>query len=458
MLISGKTASSCLERLCIGTAPSADQLENESVSVDQVIEWARRRGLRAKLIPLSWEELQNLISSDPVLLALRNGNTVLALRNGASAEEIVVADPLYEDGQEFFLPRHLLEDAWGGDAITLRRVSGPRKYKVGWVVSGFGTCMAALTIGAVFSVYPAQKVVRSFAELAHPLASSEAASTSVTSGPRSDPIASSVSMPETTSGKPDDMASLAADLYTQADFAAGVSLSAVIEPRTIADNSNAARPGADLSTIALSAPTPEMPGDDSKKDAVSEPQGDELDKTPTMLSRNPAGPVAEPRVGLAPTESDSAPYSPSHAAGESVPESVEASTETSRTQTEVKALRDDTARHLSTNLPRSTAASTTSVPQSSAVSAVLINRGDALMTTGDFISARQFYERAAESGDGHAALRMGETYDPAFLAQSKLNGIRGDALLAARWYLRALELGVPDAAVLFKAVVSANRH
>ena len=166
MLISGKTASSCLERLCIGTAPSADQLENESVSVDQVIEWARRRGLRAKLIPLSWEELQNLISSDPVLLALRNGNTVLALRNGASAEEIVVADPLYEDGQEFFLPRHLLEDAWGGDAITLRRVSGPRKYKVGWVVSGFGTCMAALTIGAVFSVYPAQKVVRSFAELA----------------------------------------------------------------------------------------------------------------------------------------------------------------------------------------------------------------------------------------------------------------------------------------------------
>ena len=80
------------------------------------------------------------------------------------------------------------------------------------------------------------------------------------------------------------------------------------------------------------------------------------------------------------------------------------------------------------------------------------------MSTGDLPSARQFYERAADHGDGRAALRMGETYDPAFLAQSGLDGARGDALLAARWYLRALELGVPDAAVLFKAVVSADRH
>jgi len=53
---------------------------------------------------------------------------------------------------------------------------------------------------------------------------------------------------------------------------------------------------------------------------------------------------------------------------------------------------------------------------------------------------------------------MGETYDPGFLTKSRINGARGDALLAARWYLRALELGVPDAAVLFKPVVSADRR
>src|SRR5262249_36930660 len=107
------------------------------------------------------------------------------------------------------------------------------------------------------------------------------------------------------------------------------------------------------------------------------------------------------------------------------------------------------------NLPRSTAAER--VPKNSVENTTLISRGDALMTTGDLTSARQFYERAAENGDGRAALRS-ETHDTAFLAQSKLNGSRGDAFLAARWYLRALELGVPDAAVLFKAVVSANRH
>ena len=96
-------------------------------------------------------------------------------------------------------------------------------------------------------------------------------------------------------------------------------------------------------------------------------------------------------------------------------------------------------------------------PLSSAESAALIARGDALLSRGDLVSARLFYERAADGGDGQAAVRMGETYDPAFLAQSRLNGVRADALSAARWYLRALELGTPDAGTLFKAVVSANK-
>jgi TPR repeat protein len=86
----------------------------------------------------------------------------------------------------------------------------------------------------------------------------------------------------------------------------------------------------------------------------------------------------------------------------------------------------------------------------------LIARGDALLSRGDFISARLFYERAADAGEGQAALRMGESYDPAFLARSRVAGFRGDALLAARWYLRALELGTPGAEILFKAVAADN--
>jgi len=84
--------------------------------------------------------------------------------------------------------------------------------------------------------------------------------------------------------------------------------------------------------------------------------------------------------------------------------------------------------------------------------AALLARGDALIAKGDLASARLFYERAAEAGDGQAALRLGESYDPAFLAQAHLNGVRGDAVAAARWYRRARELGITEAETLLQTL------
>jgi len=84
--------------------------------------------------------------------------------------------------------------------------------------------------------------------------------------------------------------------------------------------------------------------------------------------------------------------------------------------------------------------------------AALLTRGDALIAKGDVASARLFYERAAEAGDGPAALRLGESYDPAFLAQAHLSGVRGDAVVAARWYRRARELGVTEAETLLQTL------
>ena len=81
-------------------------------------------------------------------------------------------------------------------------------------------------------------------------------------------------------------------------------------------------------------------------------------------------------------------------------------------------------------------------------------RGDALFATGHLDAARAFYERAAAAGDGRAALQLGETYDPAFLAQTGLVGERGNTATAARWYRRAAQLGAADAAVLLKAVMA----
>jgi hypothetical protein len=75
----------------------------------------------------------------------------------------------------------------------------------------------------------------------------------------------------------------------------------------------------------------------------------------------------------------------------------------------------------------------------------LVARGTELLATGDIAAARLFFERAAEAGDGHAALLVGITLDPAFLAQVGVRGMRGDAAAAATWYRRARELGEPDA-------------
>ena len=74
----------------------------------------------------------------------------------------------------------------------------------------------------------------------------------------------------------------------------------------------------------------------------------------------------------------------------------------------------------------------------------LSEHGDALLRTGDIASARLFYERAAAAGDGRAALRLGATFDPAFLGRAGLSNVRGDAAEARLWYNRALDLGAAE--------------
>ena len=83
---------------------------------------------------------------------------------------------------------------------------------------------------------------------------------------------------------------------------------------------------------------------------------------------------------------------------------------------------------------------------------VLLTRGDSLFGFRDFASARLFYERAANAGNGQAAIRLGQTYDPSFLEWARLRWVRGDAAAAAFWYRRARELGMSDAEHLLKGM------
>ncbi|MGH7126308.1 MAG: hypothetical protein ACREFI_18175 [Stellaceae bacterium] len=73
--------------------------------------------------------------------------------------------------------------------------------------------------------------------------------------------------------------------------------------------------------------------------------------------------------------------------------------------------------------------------------AALIRRGDELLGTGDIVAARSAYERAAAGGNRAAATGVAKTYDPIFLAQNGVRGLRPDPARAAVWYAKAAAAG-----------------
>jgi TPR repeat protein len=88
---------------------------------------------------------------------------------------------------------------------------------------------------------------------------------------------------------------------------------------------------------------------------------------------------------------------------------------------------------------------------------MLVARGDALLGTRDVASARLFYRRASDRGNSAAALRLGETFDTAFLRQASLGSVTGDPATARYWYRRARDLGNRDAELLLKSLEPAER-
>jgi hypothetical protein len=70
-------------------------------------------------------------------------------------------------------------------------------------------------------------------------------------------------------------------------------------------------------------------------------------------------------------------------------------------------------------------------------------RGEAFFQNGDLAVARFFFQLAADARDRQAALRLGESFDPAFLPH-RAGG--GELKAAVYWYRRALDLGAGEAA------------
>ncbi|MGH7155055.1 MAG: hypothetical protein ACREF3_14110, partial [Acetobacteraceae bacterium] len=75
----------------------------------------------------------------------------------------------------------------------------------------------------------------------------------------------------------------------------------------------------------------------------------------------------------------------------------------------------------------------------------LFKQGKAMFSIGDISAARLLFARAAESGNGEAALDLGDTYNPVFLAEHGVVGPLADLKLAKLWYRKASAFGEPRA-------------
>jgi ATP-binding cassette subfamily B protein len=127
-VVSSQTALACLCRLGaqngiyaeIGAVRRRSLIDGDSVPVARLVELAGEFGLHAEPARLDWDSLRTTPFSHPILLLLVNKNVVvlMGLRRDGS-EEVTISDPLFRDGEPFFLARKKLEAAWRGDALVV---------------------------------------------------------------------------------------------------------------------------------------------------------------------------------------------------------------------------------------------------------------------------------------------------------------------------------------------------
>jgi TPR repeat protein len=74
-----------------------------------------------------------------------------------------------------------------------------------------------------------------------------------------------------------------------------------------------------------------------------------------------------------------------------------------------------------------------------------MKKGEQLLAAGDVVAARIAFHRAAEAGDGKAAVALGATYDPTELTKRGVVGMGADISKARSWYQKAEKFGSPEA-------------
>jgi hypothetical protein len=87
---------------------------------------------------------------------------------------------------------------------------------------------------------------------------------------------------------------------------------------------------------------------------------------------------------------------------------------------------------------------------------ILLKQGEDFVSVGDFASARLVFRRVWEADEARGALAFAATYDPIVLARIGAKGATPDVAKAREWYVKAKDLGSPDAAPRLEALAGQN--
>ena len=94
-------------------------------------------------------------------------------------------------------------------------------------------------------------------------------------------------------------------------------------------------------------------------------------------------------------------------------------------------------------------------PSPPSTAAALLERGERLLREGNVAAARPLLRRAADAGSADAALDLGISFDPSFVAYA--NPRAADPVQAARWYKRAFKLGRKDVAADLERITNMTK-
>jgi peptidase C39-like protein len=428
---SRETAISCLVRLGvqngidieIETVRRRTVRDGDRLTVSRLIKLADEFGLQAEWSRLDWQGLKTTGFSRALLVFWTNSNAVLLTGGGrAGGEEVSIWDP-HHDGVIFYVPREEFERSWNGHALIVTPKEQGKTFAPQPQQGGKAAMVSDM--GDKASPAPANIVKKEL--LLNPL---PGATPSRTAHPAGTQLRSRRRL----------LASASVAVVATASVAIFVLVHA----------------GTD-DTLARGTLT--------RADASGSTQG------ATSAGKTAAGPSAASASSSTPAQADAAIATPAadEARGRRLPDAArpaiapEPEVDSTHARPELAAL---AAGHTLSPAPAPAAPSfggdtsaATSVttplagPRLSAADlAALLARGDVLFSKGDLIAARLFYERAADAGEGQAALRLGETFDPDFLDQARLRGARGDLSTALSWYRRARDLGVAEAEILLKSL------